>query len=277
MFSEILPYFLATIFGLLMGNYTTTAFYRIPRKISICGFNKSFTVPPFCSYCAHPLKPWEYLPVLSWFSTLGTCNYCKHPINKTYTMLEVFMMIMSISLYHYLGFSDDYIILLIFTAVCCITGLLCLEYQSFYPNLTVTLVVLGGIYFTLKDHTISNWCSRTALATIIAMFLLKKDNNFFSKKMHAQIIIVALTWLPEPSSLLIYVLLGVIGQFIMMRILKNYHMVIETKPNLPEINNLISLDQPQKNLDTAPNYYTSSFASWYLWLIIIVLYNQVLF
>jgi hypothetical protein len=80
----IVSYISLFLFGVLIGNFTTTLFYRLPRNIMISGFNQKLTRPPFCSNCNHVLVFYEYLPILSWFSTRGKCNYCHAPINKSY-------------------------------------------------------------------------------------------------------------------------------------------------------------------------------------------------
>ncbi|NDE19110.1 MAG: prepilin peptidase, partial [Alphaproteobacteria bacterium] len=91
----IVSYISLFLFGVLIGNFTTTLFYRLPRNIMISGFNQKLTRPPFCSNCNHVLVFYEYLPILSWFSTRGKCNYCHAPINKSYIMLEILIGIIA--------------------------------------------------------------------------------------------------------------------------------------------------------------------------------------
>ena len=71
--SLIVSYIVLFLFGTLIGNFTTTIFHRLPRNIMISGFDQKVTRPPFCSNCGHILRFYEYLPILSWFSTFGKC------------------------------------------------------------------------------------------------------------------------------------------------------------------------------------------------------------
>ncbi len=292
MLIETMCYLLALVFGLLIGNYSTTALYRLPRGITMCGFNKTFTTPPFCSYCSHPLKPWEYLPLISWFNTFGKCNYCGHKINKVYTILEILMSLISVILYHLVGFNDSYILLVLFSAVCCIMGFVCLEHQGIQPYLTVGAVLLGGVYFTLQDHTIDEWILRVALAAILVMVMLKSDSNFLRKRTPAHIILISCTWLAGIGYLLIYLIFGLGLQLITISILqKRYSQLLDgdidarMKSNSPQSGALDARESRavDKKSDTndspdiitgSANYYTRSLAIWFFWLIIMVIYQQ---
>lgn len=85
----ILKLLIAGVFGLLLGNYATTVYHRVPLGKPINGLSQKFGLKPHCSNCHHELKIYEYFPLLSWFSTRFKCNYCGINTDWVYTVLEV--------------------------------------------------------------------------------------------------------------------------------------------------------------------------------------------
>jgi len=73
---DIINYFIAGYFGLIIGNFATSFYFRIPRNISLMGFNYTNSVPPSCSKCSHYLTLKEYIPIFGYVFCKGRCNYC---------------------------------------------------------------------------------------------------------------------------------------------------------------------------------------------------------
>src|SRR4051812_49132179 len=103
-------YIIAAIYGLLIGNYITSAYFRIPRDIPINGLSDDRGKKPHCSKCGHKLKFYEYLPLLSWVSTLFKCNYCGVRIDLIYPILEATMMFVSLLLFYVMGMDIMYVL-----------------------------------------------------------------------------------------------------------------------------------------------------------------------
>lgn len=101
-------YLIAAIYGVLIGNYITTAYFRIPLSIPINGLGFHHGKLPHCSVCNHQLKFYEYFPVLSWIFCKFKCNYCNAVINPIYTVLEVSIMLFSVSLLWLFGMNIFY-------------------------------------------------------------------------------------------------------------------------------------------------------------------------
>lgn len=158
-----------------MGNFLTTFLHRLPNKITIYDFNKSVAIYPFCSLCKHPLKFYEFLPVLSWASTLGRCNYCHSPIDRTYTIIEVLAGILSIWCYHYFAFSDDYIVLFTLGLIMLLQFFIYWQHTRIELVLILATVAFGVLYRTLVDGTISEWVSTFCLGCFASMLLLKSE------------------------------------------------------------------------------------------------------
>lgn len=139
-------YIIAAIYGLLIGNYITTAYFRIPRSIPINGLSNKGGKIPHCSICNHKLKFYEYLPLLSWLSTGFKCNYCRGTINPFYTILEISMMLISLLLMAVLGINIMYSISVLIAAALVLNIALLCTYSKLYTQaiyiFAITLVLL---------------------------------------------------------------------------------------------------------------------------------------
>lgn len=144
---QIFGIILAAIFGLLFGNYTTTAFYRIPIGKPLNGLSDSLGLKPHCSHCGHKLEFYEYLPVLSWISTKFKCNYCGAKTDMMYTFLESGCMFISVALYLYLDFSNAYIIALLISALSLLTIALYIRHSRLYKRIIAAIFLFATLYF----------------------------------------------------------------------------------------------------------------------------------
>lgn len=148
----MLLYIIAIFYGVLIGNYITTAYFRIPRFIPINGLNNKTGKVPHCSVCKHKLKFYEYLPVLSWISTRFKCNYCLAPITYIYVILEVSVMLASVVLYYLLGMNMLYMISVLVTAGLVLNLSLFFTYYKFYSKaLYIALVAALMMVFYFKN------------------------------------------------------------------------------------------------------------------------------
>src|SRR5579875_350905 len=69
--------------GLLLGSFLNVVGFRMPRSESIV-FPGSH-----CPACKTSLKPFELIPVLSWFILRGRCRYCSRNISLRYPVIEL--------------------------------------------------------------------------------------------------------------------------------------------------------------------------------------------
>lgn len=175
-FLQLIP---AIFFGVLMGNYTTTLLFRMPRGIEISGINKNYSQPPCCSVCMHHLKFYEYLPVLSWIFARFKCNYCGAKINFHYFFLEIFGGCISFILCHLFGYSEIYLLLLLLCLVSSLAGLIHVENNGqIFISLTVASVVLGMLYRTLSDSSIIPFLFDLSIVTTFLVAILKSDKIY---------------------------------------------------------------------------------------------------
>lgn len=106
----LVEWIIVLLFGVFMGNFATSAIFRLPRNIPVLGIKKDDGVPPHCSSCGHNLRMWEYFPVIGWMMCLGRCRYCKVRIPSEYFLAEITVTICSVIFFLKWGLGEPYII-----------------------------------------------------------------------------------------------------------------------------------------------------------------------
>jgi leader peptidase (prepilin peptidase)/N-methyltransferase len=70
------------VLGSLIGSFLNVVVYRVPA-------GKSVVSPPSaCPHCAARIRPWDNIPVISWFVLRGKCRDCGAPIAIRYPLVE---------------------------------------------------------------------------------------------------------------------------------------------------------------------------------------------
>jgi len=170
----IASYIVLFLFGTLIGNFTTTIFHRLPRNIMISGFDQKLTRPPFCSNCFHILHFYEYLPILSWFSTFGKCNYCHIAITKSYIALEILIGLLAMILYYILGQNLEYFfIYFCFAALVTLNIFIYSKHNVVPAKITLSIIMLGMIYRTLIDQEIALWLTSFSFSAITSLWIIR--------------------------------------------------------------------------------------------------------
>lgn len=72
----------AAVFGALWGSFFNVCIARIPRGMSL--------VRPgsHCLACGCPVRPWDNIPILSYFVLRGRCRGCGAPFSMRYAVVE---------------------------------------------------------------------------------------------------------------------------------------------------------------------------------------------
>ncbi|WP_105033370.1 prepilin peptidase [Cryobacterium aureum] len=71
------------ILGAIIGSFLNVVIYRLPAGRSIV------SPPSACGSCGARIRPYDNIPVLSWFVLRGECRDCKAPISPRYPMIEL--------------------------------------------------------------------------------------------------------------------------------------------------------------------------------------------
>lgn len=75
-------YIIAFILGSIVGSFLNVFIYRVPRNLSI-------VMPPSrCTSCNTPIRPYDNIPIISFFILGGKCRYCKSSIPLRYPLVE---------------------------------------------------------------------------------------------------------------------------------------------------------------------------------------------
>ena len=78
----LLPALLGVL-GLLIGSFLNVVVYRVPAGLSLVSPGSA------CPACAHPVRPRDNVPVVSWLLLGGRCRDCDAPISVRYPMVEL--------------------------------------------------------------------------------------------------------------------------------------------------------------------------------------------
>ena len=94
------PWVLAALLGLVVGSFLNVVIHRLPLMLerewealqdapeSSTHFNLAAPAS-HCPHCAHPLRWYENIPVLSYLALRGHCRYCQSPIGRQYPAIEL--------------------------------------------------------------------------------------------------------------------------------------------------------------------------------------------
>jgi leader peptidase (prepilin peptidase) / N-methyltransferase len=136
------PAFALAIFalGLAFGSFLNVCIYRLPRDLSVIHPGSA------CPKCAHPIRFYDNVPILSWLILRGRCRYCKAPISSRYLVVELLTGALFLACYAYFGFT-------LATLKYCTFGFLLLgsiftdaETQLLPDKLTLSGLVVGLLF-----------------------------------------------------------------------------------------------------------------------------------
>ncbi len=70
-------------FGSIIGSFLNVVVYRVP-------LGRSIVAPPSaCGTCGHEVRPYDNIPLVSWFVLRGKCRDCAAPISVRYPLVEL--------------------------------------------------------------------------------------------------------------------------------------------------------------------------------------------
>lgn len=112
----------ALLLGLLIGSFLNVVVYRLPKMLlrdwqaqarEILNLPAEADKQTFnlilpnssCPHCAHEIKPWENIPIVSWLFLRGKCSACKAPISTRYPLVELTCGLLSAYVAWHFGFT----------------------------------------------------------------------------------------------------------------------------------------------------------------------------
>jgi leader peptidase (prepilin peptidase)/N-methyltransferase len=121
--SSPLAFVLCTfVLGLLVGSFLNVVVYRLPKMMlrdwkaqarEVLELPAEPQTETFnlilphsrCPHCAHKIRAWENLPVVSYLLLGGKCSSCKAPISKRYPLVELACGLISAFVAWHFGFG----------------------------------------------------------------------------------------------------------------------------------------------------------------------------
>lgn len=99
------------LFGIVIGSFLNVCISRIPEGLSV--------VSPAsrCPRCQTPIRPYDNIPVLSWFLLGGKCRTCHLPISPMYPAVEFFTGVLFVLTYYNFGITLPTFKFLIFSCL----------------------------------------------------------------------------------------------------------------------------------------------------------------
>ncbi|EON73014.1 prepilin peptidase [Lysinibacillus sphaericus] len=99
------------IFGLVLGSFFNVVGLRVPVEESIV------SPPSHCTNCKRQLKALDLVPVLSYVYLGGKCQSCGQKISWIYPLMELITGFLFAVAYWRLGFSVEFVVAILFTAL----------------------------------------------------------------------------------------------------------------------------------------------------------------
>lgn len=184
----------ALILGLLVGSFLNVLVYRLPimmerdwkvQSREMLGLPAEATGETFnlilphsrCPNCAHQIRPWENLPVVSYLLLRGKCSSCKTPISKRYPLVELACGLLSGFVAWHFGFGWPAAAMLLLSWGLLAMSLIDADHQLLPDSLVLPLLWIGlivnsfGLFTTLGDAL---WGAVAGYLTLWSVFWLFK-------------------------------------------------------------------------------------------------------
>ncbi|KRW62818.1 prepilin peptidase [Pseudomonas sp. TTU2014-080ASC] len=161
--SEPLAFILcALVLGLLIGSFLNVLVYRLPKMMErewraqarealelpeeSAGETFNLVLPNSrCPHCAHEIKPWENIPLISYLFLRGKCSSCKTHISLRYPLVELTCGLLSAYVAWHFGFSWQTGAFLLLTWGLLAMSLIDVDHHLLPDSLVLPLLWLGLI------------------------------------------------------------------------------------------------------------------------------------
>jgi len=128
------------IVGLIIGSFLNVCIFRIPKDESI-----SFP-PSHCTSCGTRIKPYDLVPVLSYFILGGKCRKCGEKISIRYPLIELATGITFFLIYFKFGLTIELVKFTLLSCFLIIIGMIDLDTTDVYLSTTLTGIITGLLF-----------------------------------------------------------------------------------------------------------------------------------
>ncbi|KPC05174.1 Type 4 prepilin-like protein leader peptide-processing enzyme [Pseudomonas amygdali pv. lachrymans] len=179
-----------------------------------------------CPHCAHKIRPWENLPVISYLLLRGKCSQCKAPISKRYPVVELTCAVLSAYVAWHFGFGWQAAAMLVLSWGLLAMSLIDADHQLLPDSLVLPLLWLGlivnafGLFTSLSDAL---WGAVAGYLTLWSVFWLFKLVTGKEGMGYGDFKLLAMLgawggWQILPLTILLSSLVGAVLGVIMMRV-----------------------------------------------------------
>jgi leader peptidase (prepilin peptidase)/N-methyltransferase len=146
------------LFGLIIGSFCNVVIYRLPQGKSVVAPGSQ------CRSCGNSIRPWDNIPLLSYFLLNGRCRFCREFIAARYPAVEFISGMLFVLLWMKLGFSLPFVSYALLTSALLTVALIDFDHKII-PN----IITLPGIAVGLS---LSIWVLPVApLASLLGLLV----------------------------------------------------------------------------------------------------------
>ncbi|MDX1299544.1 MAG: A24 family peptidase [Pseudomonas sp.] len=233
----------ALLIGLLVGSFLNVVIFRLPKMmqrdwreqareiLELPGEPETATfnlVLPNsqCPHCAHEIKPWENIPVISYLFLRGKCSSCKAPISLRYPLVELTCGLLSAYIAWHFGFTWQAGAMLLLTWSLLAMSLIDADHQLLPDSLVLPLLWLGlitnsfGLFTSLEDAlwgAIAGYLSLWSVYWLFKLVTGKEGMGYGDFKLLAMLGAWG-GWQVLPLTILLSSLVGAVLGLIMLRL-----------------------------------------------------------
>lgn len=135
------------VIGSCVASFINVVIYRVPLGINIAKGRS------FCPKCHRTLKPYDMIPVLSWFILGGKCRFCKEPISKRYPIIEFVGGVLGVLCFYHYGIDGMTLISFSLSMVLLAITMIDLDTMTIPNSLVICCVVIAIL--SIMFHNIS--------------------------------------------------------------------------------------------------------------------------
>ncbi|MDO9617876.1 MAG: A24 family peptidase [Pseudomonas sp.] len=231
------------LLGLLIGSFLNVVVYRLPKIMQrdwrsqareILDLPAEPQTATFnlilpnssCPHCAHEIKPWENIPVISYLFLRGKCSSCKTHISLRYPLVELACGLLSAFIAWHFGFTWQAGAMLLLTWGLLAMSLIDADHQLLPDSLVLPLLWLGliansfGLFTSLEDAlwgAIAGYLSLWSVYWLFKLVTGKEGMGYGDFKLLAMLGAWG-GWQVLPLTILLSSLVGAVLGLIMLRL-----------------------------------------------------------
>ena len=128
---------IAFIFGAVVGSFLNVCIYRMPRDESVV------SPPSHCPHCAHRIRWYDNIPLVSYLALRGKCRGCGARISLQYPLVELINGLLTLALFLRFGPSLTFLVLFLFCSALVVVTFIDIEHQIIPDEISLSGIVLG--------------------------------------------------------------------------------------------------------------------------------------